>query len=157
MFSLHTQWPVTREISNSSKFRRVWPARWSHDALQPFFRIARFLPPSWLVQRSLVGGTSKFRCVSTATSRFGKLICDPTFCLLCLPMFHRSLQGWFPCYGSLCVRSSWRRRVANSVLCSRFIVGICINFPLASCTHLSFALFFRSFSFCFVFIEQVSS
>ena len=144
---------MTREISNSSQFRRVWPARWWHDALRPLLRIARFLPASWLVQRSLVEGTSKSRCGSTVTSRFGKLICDPTFCLLCLPMFHRSLQGWFPRYGSLCVRSSWRSRVANSVLCSRFIVGICINFLVASCTHPSFARFFRSFTFCFVFIE----
>ena len=100
--------------------------------MRPLLRIARFLPASWLVQRSLVEGTSKSRCGSTATSRFGKLICDPTFCLLCLPMFHRSLQGWFPRYGSLCVRSSWRRRVAQSVPCSRFIVGICINFLVAS-------------------------
>ena len=84
--------------------------------------------------------TSKFRCGLTATSRFGKLICEPTLCIFCLPMFHRSLQGWFPRYGSLCVRSSWRSRVANSVLCSRFIVGICINFLVASCTHLIVSL-----------------
>ena len=148
---------MTREINNSSKFRRVGPARWWHDALRLFLRIARFLPASWLLQRSLVEVTSKFRCGLTATSRFGKRICEPTLCIFCLPMFHRSLQGWFPRYGSLCVRSSWRSRVANSVLCSRFIVGICINFPLASCTHLSFARFYRLFSFCFVFIEQVSS
>ena len=123
----------------------------------PCLTIARFLPASQLVQRSLVEGTSKFRCGSTATSRFGKLICDPTFCLFCLPMFYRSLQGQFPRYGSLCVRSSQRSRVAKSVPCSRFLVGICINFLVASCTHLSFARFYRLFSFCFVFIEQVSS
>ena len=54
-------WPVTREIGNSFNFRRVGPARWWHDALRSLRRIAGFLPASWLVQRSLVEVTSKFR------------------------------------------------------------------------------------------------
>ena len=33
-------WPVTRELSNSFKFRGVGPARSWHDALRPLVRIA---------------------------------------------------------------------------------------------------------------------
>ena len=47
-------WPVTREIGNSFKFRRVGTARWWRDVLRLLVRIAWFLPASWPVQRSSV-------------------------------------------------------------------------------------------------------
>ena len=60
-------WPVTREISNVFKFRRVGFAYWWHDTLRTLLRIARpaFLPnltPGQFngVRRS-VEVTSKFR------------------------------------------------------------------------------------------------
>ena len=43
--------PLTQEISNSFKFRRVGPARWLLDALLQLVRNARFLPASCPVQR----------------------------------------------------------------------------------------------------------
>ena len=60
-------------------------------------------------------------------------------------MFHRSPEV-IPRYGSLCVRSSWRGRAAKSVWFSFFNVGKCINFLVASCTHLNFACFPRFFT-----------
>ena len=39
-------WPVTQEIRNSSKFRRVESAPYWHYALRPLLRIAQFLPTS---------------------------------------------------------------------------------------------------------------
>ena len=54
-------WPVTQEMTNSFKFRRVGPARWWQDALQPLVRIAWVLPAFWPVQRSSVGVIKKFR------------------------------------------------------------------------------------------------
>ena len=40
-------WPVTQEISNSFKFRRVGRACWWLDAFRPLVRIASLLPTSW--------------------------------------------------------------------------------------------------------------
>ena len=92
---MHTQWPVTREISNSSQFRRVWPAPWWHDALRPLLRIARFLPASWLVQRSSVEGTSQFRCGSTATSCLENLSVTPRFAFSACQCFTYHSRGSF--------------------------------------------------------------
>ena len=49
LLSLIQNWPVTREISNSLKFRRFEPARWWHVLFLPLLKIAGFLPASWPV------------------------------------------------------------------------------------------------------------
>ena len=154
MFSLHTQLPVTRlltrDIRNSFWIPScVGPARWWHVTLRPLVWITWFR----IVQRSSVEVTSKFRCGFNRHQPLLKsLSVTPRFAFSVCQCFTGLSKGNF-----FIIARSASKALSEVGSCSCFIVGICINFFYSSCTHLSFACFLRFFTFCFVFIELVSS
>ena len=137
-------WPETREIGNSFKFRRVGSARYLHDASRPLLRIARFLLASWPVQQSSVEVTSKFRCgFNRHQPLLENLSVTPRFAFSACQCFTGYPTGNFIVMARSVSVALWRGRFSIP----RFIVGICINFLVVSCTHLSFPCFlclFRS-------------
>ena len=117
------------------KFRRVGSARHWHDALRPLLKIARFLPASWPVQWSSVEVTSKFRCgFNRHQPVLENLSATPLFAFSTCQCFTGYPRGSFFVMARSASVALWRGRFSIP----RFIVGICINFLVVSCTHLSF-------------------
>ena len=136
------------------KFRRVGSARHGHDVLRPLLKIARFLPASWPVQWSSVEVTSKFRCgFNRHQPVLENLSATRLFAFSTCQCFTGYPRGSFFVMARSASVALWRGRFSIP----RFIVGICINFLVVSCTHLSFPCFLRLFTFCFVFIEKKTS
>ena len=93
---------MTREIRNPFTFRRVGPDGMMHCC--PWLKLPCFYPPlgqvkiAWFLSHLLASSTefsgSDFKVslwFQPPPAAFGELICDPTFRLFCLPIFHRSL------------------------------------------------------------------
>ena len=91
MTTLSRGYKLTRQISDSFKFRHAGLVRWWHDALRSLATIARFLPASWPVQRSSVEVTER--------SRFSHLpwwqLTSPT--LIILPLMSRFARSCKNC------------------------------------------------------------
>ena len=87
-----------------------------------------------------------FAVVSIATSRIWRAYLWPLFAFSVCQCFTGPSKGNF-----FVIARSASKALSEVGLCSCFIVGICINFFVSSCTHLSFACFLRLFTFCLVF------
>ena len=151
MFSLHAQ--LTRDSAPDARYKKLLlnsVVCWACALVACYIPALAWFRP---VQRSSVEVTSKFRCgfnrhqpllkSLSVTLRFAFSVCQ---------CFTGLSKGNF-----FIIARSASKALSEVGSCSCFIVGICINFFYSSCTHLSFACFLRFFTFCFVFIELVSS
>ena len=155
MFSLHAQ--LTRDSAPDARYKKLllnsvlcWACALVACMLHcgPWLELlgsGQFNGVQWKWLQS-------FAVVSTATSHFWRAYLWPLCAFSVCQCFTGPPKGNF-----FVIARSASKALSEVGLCSCFIVGICINFFVSSCTHLSFACFLRLFTFCLVFIELVSS